>query len=84
MTKKNKMTEDQYQLGIRKLSPHQMVTLIVRYRGVVREAASLCKKLLDSDTCFLNAIQKELLKVSIANYNEYVEDYTTLLDDEED
>jgi hypothetical protein len=29
-------------------------------------------------------IQKELLKVSIANYNEYVEDYTTLLDDEED
>ena len=84
MTKKTKMTEDQYQLGIRKLSPHQMVTLIVRYRGALREATTLLEMLLKSDTCYINNIQKEIMNVAGARYREHVEDYTTLLDDEED
>ena len=37
------MDENQYQLGIRKLSPHEMVTLITVYRNKLKECSTLCK-----------------------------------------
>lgn len=79
--KKMKMDEDQYQLGIRKLSPHEMVTLIVGYRNDVLASIRLFKQLLESDTSHLNAIQKELLKVTVANLEERATDFNILLED---
>lgn len=61
-----------------------MVALIVRYRGALREATNLLEMLLKSDTCYINNIQKEIINLASARYREHIEDYTTLVDDEED
>lgn len=75
------MDEDQYQLGIRKLSPHEMVSLIVGYRNDVLKCVRLFEQLLNSDTSYLNAIQKEMLKIAVINMKERAADFGLVLED---
>lgn len=79
-----KMDEDQYQLGIRQLSPHQMVALIVRYRGMVQRANHILESLITSDTCLLNQIQTEYIKCTMHDFDKWTTDYTTVLAFDED
>lgn len=79
-----KMDEDQYQLGIRQLSPHQMVALIVRYRGMVQRANHILDSLITSDTCLLNDIQTEYIKCTMKDFDRWTTDYTTVLAFDED
>lgn len=79
-----KMDEDQYQLGIRQLSPHQMVALIVRYRGMVQRANHILESLITSDTCLLNDIQTEYIKCTMKDFDRWTTDYTTVLAFDED
>lgn len=37
------MDESKYQLGIRQLTPHQMVTMIIAYRNALKDCQKLCK-----------------------------------------
>lgn len=75
------MDEQQFQLGIRKLEPHQMVALIVGYRGLAKIAIATIKHMLLSETNAINPLQQECLKALIADSEKYIDDYTTLLED---
>lgn len=78
-----KMTEEQYQLGIRQLSPHQKVTMIVRYRGLIQELSSMLQQVILSDNCSISPIQVEIFKDIINTSTKWTTDYTQVLNGEE-
>ena len=60
--KANIMTEDQYQLGIRKLSPHEMVSLITRYRNQLKGCLTLFDQILKGKCLHNNMIMEEIIR----------------------
>ena len=82
--KPSKMSEEQYQLGIRQLSPHQKVTIIVRYRGLIQELNKMLRQSLDSGKSNLTPIQVEVLEDLLSTSTDWVTDYMQVLKGEED
>jgi hypothetical protein len=82
--KPGKMTEEQYQLGIRQMSPHQKVTMIVRYRGLIQELTSSLHQIILSEQCDMTAMQAMLLNDLISTSNKWTTDYTHVLNGEEE
>ena len=78
------MSEEQYQLGIRQLSPHQKVTIIVRYRGLIQELNKMLRQSLDSGKSNLTPIQVEVLEDLLSTSTDWVTDYMQVLKGEED
>lgn len=76
------MDESQYQLGIRKLSPHEMVALIIAYRNELLTCEKLCRSFAEE-----NYAQEPLHKVTCAykaaNINTLVHDYERALERED-
>lgn len=76
------MDESQYQLGIRKLSPHEMVSLIIAYRNELRSCESLCRSFAEE-----NYAQDPLHKVACAykaaNLDTVIHDYKQALNKED-
>lgn len=68
------MDEEQYQLGIRKLPPHKLVTLVIAYRNKLKGCSNLCKAFAEE-----NYAQQPLHKVTCAylkaNIDQIVEDF---------
>ena len=79
-----KMTEEQYQLGIRQLSPHQKVTMMVRHRGLIQELSSMLQQVILADNCSISPIQIEIFKDIINTSTKWTTNYTQVLNGEED
>lgn len=76
------MTEDEYQLGIRDLSKHDLVTLVQGYRSELREVLNMLLYFNDQDLIHRNELVlsifdviKERTEAMIADYNKILEDY---------
>ena len=76
------MDENQYQLGIRKLSPYQAVELICAYRNELKECKELIEELLVLAS--LNPIQRIICAQNIKRIVEITTDYRGLLKETED
>ena len=76
------MNEDEYQLGIRDLSKHDLVTLVHGYRAELREVLNMLIYFNDQDLIHRNELVlsifdaiKERTEAMIADYNKILEDY---------
>ena len=73
------MDEDQYQLGIRKLSQHEMIALIIAYRNELIFCEKLCRSFAEE-----NYAQEPLHKVVCAykasNLDTVIHDYKIALE----
>lgn len=69
------MDESQYQLGIRKLSPHEMVTLITVYRNKLRDCSELCKAFAQENFA-QDVMHKIVCGYKKAKLDTLIEDYT--------
>lgn len=75
------MKEDEYQLGIRDLSKHELVTLITAYRRGLKELLGMLTYLAEHDALQMNDLVKEMFRVTKENLLEKVEDFQKVLED---
>jgi Holliday junction resolvasome RuvABC ATP-dependent DNA helicase subunit len=75
------MTEDEYQLGIRDLSKHDLVTLINGYRKGLKDLLGMLTYLAEHDSLQMNELVQEMFKVTKENLLAKVEDFQKVLED---
>ena len=75
------MTEDEYQLGIRNLPKHDLVTLVNGYRANLRDLLGMLTYLAEHDSLQMNDLVKEMFRVTKNNLIEKVEDFQKVLED---
>ena len=75
------MTEDQYQLGIRKLSPHEMVSLITRYRNQLKGCLTLFDQILKGKCLHNNMIMEEIIRCTAINIEVELQDFNKALEE---
>lgn len=76
------MDENQYQLGIRKLSPYQSVELICAYRNELKECRELLRELIQEAP--LTSIQKIVCSQNIMRITDITTDYRGLIKETEE
>lgn len=76
------MDENQYQLGIRKLSPYQSVELICAYRNELKECRELIRELMQE--AHLSPIQEIICSQNIMRITDITTDYRGLIKETED
>lgn len=75
------MTEDEYQLGIRDLSKHDLVTLVNGYRKGLKDLLGMLTYLAEHDSLQMNELVQEMFRVTKKNLIEKVEDFQKVLED---
>lgn len=75
------MTEDEYQLGIRDLSKHDLVTLVNAYRKGLKDLLGMLTYLAEHDSLQMNELVQEMFRVTKENLLEKVEDFQKVLED---
>ena len=75
------MNEDEYQLGIRDLSKHDLVTLVNGYRNSLTGFLMLINSLKKSEALELNAIVNEIFKAKEEELAERIHNYKKVLED---
>lgn len=75
------MNEDEYQLGIRDLSKHDLVTLVNGYRNSLTGFLMLINSLKKSEALELNAIVNEIFKAKEEELTERIHNYKKVLED---
>jgi Holliday junction resolvasome RuvABC ATP-dependent DNA helicase subunit len=75
------MNEDEYQLGIRDLSKHDLVTLINGYRKGLKDLLGMLTYLAEHDSLQMNELVQEMFKVTKENLLAKVEDFQKVLED---
>lgn len=75
------MTEDEYQLGIRGLSGHELVLLVNGYRKSLKDLLGMLTYLAEHDSLQMNDLVKEMFRVTKNNLIEKVEDFSKVLED---
>ena len=75
------MTEDQYQLGIRKMSTSELVALVTVYRNLLKDYTELCEAFYKHDFA-KDQIHKVTCAVKAERLKKYIEDYKWALQGE--
>lgn len=75
------MNEDEYQLGIRDLSKHDLITLVDGYRRSLKDLLGMLTYLAEHDSLQMNDLVKEMFRVTKNNLIEKVEDFQKVLED---
>lgn len=75
------MNEDEYQLGIRDLSKHDLITLVDGYRRSLKDLLGMLTYLAEHDSLQMNDLVKEMFRVTKKNLIEKVEDFQKVLED---
>lgn len=75
------MTEDEYQLGIRDLSKHDLVALVNGYRKGLKDLLGMLTYLAEHDSLQMNELVQEMFRVTRENLLAKVEDFQKVLED---
>ena len=75
------MNENDYQLGIRDLSKHDLITLVTEYRKGLKDLLGMLTYLAENDSLQMNDIVQEMFRVTKENLLAKVEDYQKVLED---